>query len=125
MSLVVLFCFTIKRLESVPGRFFIMVILRFQTVSLHCFVITVISGPLDRLCGLVVRVPGYTAEMYRASCGVRLYMLCRRYVARPQSKFPTRPTGSKPYIARSDCAYVIEQCCSMAHALTILPAFSQ
>jgi hypothetical protein len=31
------------------------------------------------------------------------------YVARPQSKFPTRPTASKPYIARSDCAYVIEQ----------------
>jgi hypothetical protein len=47
------------------------------------------------------------------------------YVARPQSKFPTRPTASKPYIARSDCAYVIEQCCSMAHALTVLPAFSQ
>jgi hypothetical protein len=31
------------------------------------------------------------------------------YEARPQSKFPTRPTASKPYIARSDCAYVIEQ----------------
>jgi hypothetical protein len=31
------------------------------------------------------------------------------YVARPQSKFPTRPTASKPYIARSDCAYAIEQ----------------
>jgi hypothetical protein len=29
--------------------------------------------------------------------------------ARPQSKFPTRPAASKPYIARSDCAYVIEQ----------------
>jgi hypothetical protein len=47
------------------------------------------------------------------------------YVARPQSKFPTRPTASKPYIARSDCAYAIEQCCSMEHALTVLPAFSQ
>jgi hypothetical protein len=32
-----------------------------------------------------------------------------KYVARPQSKCPTRPTVSKPYIARSDCAYVIEQ----------------
>jgi hypothetical protein len=31
------------------------------------------------------------------------------YQARPQSKFPTRPTASKPYIARSNCAYVIEQ----------------
>jgi hypothetical protein len=47
------------------------------------------------------------------------------YVARPQSRFPTRPTASKPYIARSDCAYVIEQWCSMAHALTVLPVFSQ
>jgi hypothetical protein len=26
---------------------------------------------LDRLCGLVVRVPGYTTEMYCASCEVR------------------------------------------------------
>jgi hypothetical protein len=25
----------------------------------------------DRLCGLVVRVPGYTTEIYRASCEVR------------------------------------------------------
>jgi hypothetical protein len=25
----------------------------------------------DRLCGLVVRVPGYTTEMYCASCEVR------------------------------------------------------
>jgi hypothetical protein len=47
------------------------------------------------------------------------------YVARPQSKFPTRPTASKPYIARSDRAYVIEQCCSMTHAITLRPAFSQ
>jgi hypothetical protein len=31
------------------------------------------------------------------------------YEAHPQSKFPTRPTASKPYIALSDCAYVIEQ----------------
>jgi hypothetical protein len=31
------------------------------------------------------------------------------YEARPQRKFPTRPNASKPYIARSDCAYVIEQ----------------
>jgi hypothetical protein len=48
-----------------------------------------------------------------------------KYVACPQSKFPARPTASKPFTARSDCAYVIEQCCSMAHALTVLPAFSQ
>jgi hypothetical protein len=27
--------------------------------------------PSDRLCGLVVRVPGYTTEMYCASCEVR------------------------------------------------------
>jgi hypothetical protein len=26
---------------------------------------------VDRLCGLVVRVPGYTTEMYCASCDVR------------------------------------------------------
>jgi hypothetical protein len=26
---------------------------------------------IDRLCGVVVRVPGYTTEMYCASCEVR------------------------------------------------------
>jgi hypothetical protein len=31
------------------------------------------------------------------------------YEARPQSKFPTRPTASKPPIVRRDCSYVIEQ----------------
>jgi hypothetical protein len=48
-----------------------------------------------------------------------------KYVAHPQSKFPTLPTASKPYIAQSYCTYVIEQRCSMVHALTVLPAFSQ
>jgi hypothetical protein len=54
-----------------------------------------------------------------------IHFLATLYVAHPQSKFPTRPTASKPDIARSDCTYMIEQCCSMAHALTVLPAFSQ
>jgi hypothetical protein len=30
-----------------------------------------LSFEVDRLCGLVVRVPGYTTEMYCASCEVR------------------------------------------------------
>jgi hypothetical protein len=47
------------------------------------------------------------------------------YVAHPQSKFPTRPTASKPYIAQSDCVYMIEQWRSVAHALTEFPAFPQ
>jgi hypothetical protein len=38
-----------------------------------------------------------------------LFVAVGKYVARPQSKFPTRPTASRPYIARSDCTYVIEQ----------------
>jgi hypothetical protein len=38
----------------------------------------VIYKKVDRLCGLVVRVPGYRTEMYCASCEVRtdfIYML--------------------------------------------------
>jgi hypothetical protein len=31
---------------------------------------------LDRLCGLVVRVPGYRTEMYYASCEVRTEFIC-------------------------------------------------
>jgi hypothetical protein len=57
--------------------------------------------------------------------GKQLLKYLHMYEARPQSKFPTCPTASKPYIAQSDCSYVIEQWCSMAHALTVLPAFSQ
>jgi hypothetical protein len=30
-----------------------------------------ISPEQDRLCGLLVRVPGYTTEMYCGSCEVR------------------------------------------------------
>jgi hypothetical protein len=33
---------------------------------------TVISIILDRLCGLVVRVPGYRTEIYCVSCEVRI-----------------------------------------------------
>jgi hypothetical protein len=47
------------------------------------------------------------------------------YEACPQSKIPTHPTASKSYIARSDCSYMREQWCSMAHALMVHPSFSQ
>ena len=30
------------------------------------------------------------------------------YKGRPQSKYPTRPTASKPFIALSDCVYAID-----------------
>jgi hypothetical protein len=33
-----------------------------------------------RLCGLVVRVPGYTTEMYCVSCEVRTEFICICYV---------------------------------------------
>jgi hypothetical protein len=42
----------------------------------------VIQKKVDRLCGLVVRVPGYRTEMYCVSCEVRtkfIYVAC--YVA--------------------------------------------
>jgi hypothetical protein len=37
----------------------------------------------DRLCGLVVRVPGYTTEMYCASCEVRTEFICYVKESRP------------------------------------------
>ena len=36
----------------------------------------------------------------------KIQTLC--YEASLQSKFPTRPTASKPFIVWSDCVYVIE-----------------
>jgi hypothetical protein len=81
------------------------------------------------------KVKAITVRIWSGKCSGRMKVLLNvfigllwqqtTYLAQPQSKFPTRPTVSKPYIARSDCAYVIEQCCSMAHALTVLPVFSQ
>jgi hypothetical protein len=34
------------------------------------------SAIRDRLCGLVVRVPDYSAEMYCVSCEVRTELMC-------------------------------------------------
>jgi hypothetical protein len=38
---------------------------------------------VDRLCGLVVRVPGYVTEMYCASCEVRTEFMCNVEESRP------------------------------------------
>jgi hypothetical protein len=40
-------------------------------VGLRTEFIYVMCQKVDRLCCLVVRVPGYTAEMYCVSCEVR------------------------------------------------------
>jgi hypothetical protein len=76
-----------------------------------------ISGQLLWLCELstsdissVSKVACMGTHYYRAPETSHNYKVRDElYQARPQSKFPTRPTASKPYIARSDCAYVIEQ----------------
>jgi uncharacterized membrane protein len=47
------------------------------------------------------------------------------YIVRSTSTKEVSHSASKPYIARSDCAYVIEQWRSMAHALTEFPPFPQ
>jgi hypothetical protein len=42
----------------------------------------------DDLCGLVVRVPGYTTEMYCASCEVQTELI---YVPEARVRFPALP----------------------------------
>jgi hypothetical protein len=42
-----------------------------------------VSSGLDCLCGLVVRVPGYTTEIYCASCEVRTEFICNIEESRP------------------------------------------
>jgi hypothetical protein len=37
----------------------------------------------DRLCGLVVRVPGYITEMYCVSCEIRTEFICYVEESRP------------------------------------------
>jgi hypothetical protein len=41
----------------------------------------------DRLCGLVVRVPGYRTEMYCVSCEVRTEFICYVEESRPSLWF--------------------------------------
>jgi hypothetical protein len=41
-------------------------------VYLIVIYLTMLSVTLDRVCGLVVRVPGYITEMYCASCEVKV-----------------------------------------------------
>jgi hypothetical protein len=61
-----------------------------------------------RLLATEMFVQGY--QNYKVSTVFTYLNHKERFVlARSQSKFPTRPTASKPYIERSDCAYVIEQ----------------
>jgi hypothetical protein len=43
----------------------------------------VISKKVDRLCGVVVRGPGYRTEMYCVSCGVRTEFICYVEESRP------------------------------------------
>jgi hypothetical protein len=57
------------------------------TDSGHCVCVSVI--PYARLCGLVVRVPGYRTEMYCVSCEVRTEFICYVEESRP----PLWPSG--------------------------------
>jgi hypothetical protein len=49
---------------------------------------------VDRLCGLVVRVPGYRTELYCASCEVRTEFIC--YVE--ESKLPLWSSGQSTWL---------------------------
>jgi hypothetical protein len=43
----------------------------------------VMEKKVDRLCGLLVRVPGYTTETYCVSCEVRTDFICYGEESRP------------------------------------------
>jgi hypothetical protein len=63
-------CCDVPKFCSLRKNFFLNYLIAF---------LTCIHWRNDRLCGIVV--PGYTTEMYCASCEVRtefIYMLCRR-----------------------------------------------
>jgi hypothetical protein len=48
----------------------------------------------DRPCGLVIRVPGYTTEMYCDSCEVRTEFICYVEESRP----PLRSSGQSSWL---------------------------
>jgi hypothetical protein len=53
---------------------------------------------VDRLCGLVVRIPGYTTEMYCASCEVRIIYICYVEESRP----PLWSSGQSSWLQNGD-----------------------
>jgi hypothetical protein len=52
----------------------------------------------DRLCGLVVRVPGYIVEMYCVSCEVRTEFICYVEESRP----PLWSSGQSSWLHNGD-----------------------
>jgi hypothetical protein len=60
---------------------------------------------LDRLCGLVVRVPGYRTEMYCASCEVRTEFIYVMYVQ--ESTPPLWSGGQNSWLLRGDVLFFL------------------
>jgi hypothetical protein len=56
--------------------------------------------PQDRVCGLVVGVPGYTTEMYCVSCEVRTEFVC--YVEERRPPLWSNDLSFWPQIQRSE-----------------------
>jgi hypothetical protein len=48
---------------------------------------------VDHLCGLVIRVPGYTTELYCDSCEVRTEFICYVEESRPPLWFSDQSSG--------------------------------
>jgi hypothetical protein len=59
---------------------------------------TICTSTFDRLCGLVVRVPGYTTELYCVSCEVRAEFIC--YVE--ESRQPLWSSGQSSWLQNGD-----------------------
>jgi hypothetical protein len=57
-----------------------------------------IGNFLDRLCRLVVRVPGYRTEMYCVSCEVRTEFICYVEESRP----PLWSSGQSSWLQTGD-----------------------
>jgi hypothetical protein len=57
----------------------------------------------DRLCGLVVRVPGYRTEMYCVSCEVQTEFICYVEESRP----PLWSSGQSPWLQNGDLLWFL------------------
>jgi hypothetical protein len=55
-------------------------------------------GGVDNFCSLVTRVPGYTSEMYCASCEVRTEFICYIEESRP----PLWSSGQSSWLKKED-----------------------
>jgi hypothetical protein len=91
---------TVKRLPIIIKYSMEFLIFQLPCIRVLSFIYRMIT---DRLCGLVVRVPGYRTEMYCVSCEVRPEFICYVEESRP----PLWSSGHSSWLQNGDVLFPV------------------